>query len=308
MRGRFLAELAELAAEDERILFLTGDLGFMVVEPFAERHPGRFFNLGVAEQNMVGVATGLAEGGFLPFVYSIATFATLRPFEFIRNGPAAHRLPVRLVGVGGGFEYGSAGPTHHAVEDVGAMRLLPGMTIVAPADAGQAVNALRATWNLPGPVYFRLGKNDTASVPGLEGSFELGRPNLLRPGRGVALVSMGPLAFEALSAATELERAGADPRVLALATLAPVDAPCLAASLEGVDLAVAIEAHNVVGGLGSLLCEVVAEAGLPCRVLRLGVRGGSELPGGSDAYLLRHHGLTATAIFTTVLDELGRRS
>src|SRR5438132_5331459 len=122
MRRTFVQTLADLAAQDPRIVVLTGDLGFMALEPFSERFAERFLNVGVAEQNMVGMATGLAEAGFIPFVYSIATFAALRPIEFIRNGPVLHRLPVRIVGMGMGFEYGHAGHTHHAVEDVAALR------------------------------------------------------------------------------------------------------------------------------------------------------------------------------------------
>src|SRR5437016_536413 len=124
MRGAFLRKLVEVANGDPRVLLLTGDLGFAAVEPFAETFPHRFFNMGVAEQNMLGVATGLAEAGFLPFVYSIAPFATRRPYEFICNGPVHHKLPVRIVGVGAGFEYGHAGPTHHAIDDVAIMRAL----------------------------------------------------------------------------------------------------------------------------------------------------------------------------------------
>ena len=141
MRGTFITGLVDLAAADERIVLLTGDLGYTVIEPFADRFPERFFNVGVAEQNMIGVATGLAEAGFIPFAYSIATFASLRAYEFIRNGPVAHHLPVRIVGVGGGFEYGSAGFTHHALEDLAVMRVLPEMTVIAPADARQAGKA-----------------------------------------------------------------------------------------------------------------------------------------------------------------------
>src|SRR6476659_1180778 len=148
MRGTFVRALVEIADSDPRVLFLTGDLGYTVVEPFAERHADRFFNVGVAEQNMVGLATGLAEAGFIPFVYSIATFASLRPYEFIRNGPILQRLPVRIVGVGGGFEYGPAGPSHHALEDVGAWRMQPDLLLIAPADFEQDGSALRATWNL----------------------------------------------------------------------------------------------------------------------------------------------------------------
>ena len=127
MRPTFIRTLAEIAGRDDRVMLLTAELGHTVLEEFAARFPKRFFSVGVAEQNMLGLATGLAEAGFIPFVYSIATFATLRPYEFIRNGPILHQLPVRIVGVGGGFEYGTAGATHYAVEDVGILRLQPGI-------------------------------------------------------------------------------------------------------------------------------------------------------------------------------------
>src|SRR5689334_9912455 len=161
----------------------------MALEPFADRFPDRFINVGVAEQNMVGLATGLAEAGFLPFLYSIVTFASLRPYEFIRNGPVLHHLPVRIAGVGGGFEYGSAGPTHHGLEDVGIMRIQPGLTVIAPADYRQTRTALLATWDLPGPVYYRLGKDDRTVVPGLEGQFELGRAQVIREGNDLLIVA-----------------------------------------------------------------------------------------------------------------------
>src|SRR5438552_7876119 len=132
MRAAFANTLTELAARDPRILLLTADLGYMALEPFAHKFPNRFINVGVAEQNMVGLATGLAEAGFIPFVYSIVTFAALRPYEFIRNGPILHRLPVRLVGVGGGFEYGPQGASHHGLGGVRGKRVQPGIGVIAP--------------------------------------------------------------------------------------------------------------------------------------------------------------------------------
>ena len=137
MRGAFVKTLTELAYDHPEIVLLTGDLGFMALEPFANAFPDRYYNVGVAEQNMVGIATGLAEAGFIPFVYSIVTFATLRPYEFIRNGPILHHLRVRIVGIGGGFEYGASGFSHHGLEDVGVMRVQPAISIIAPADAQQ---------------------------------------------------------------------------------------------------------------------------------------------------------------------------
>src|SRR2546430_13511332 len=180
MRRAFINTLVELAEHDPRIMLLTGDLGYLALEPFSERFPDRFFNAGVAEQNMVGLATGLAESGFIPFVYSIATFAALRPYEFVRNGPVLHNLPVRIVGTGGAFDYGTAGPTHHALADLGIMRMPPGLAVICPAGAQQTTSARHATWGLPGPLYFRAGKDETTCVPGLDGRFRLGGAELVR--------------------------------------------------------------------------------------------------------------------------------
>ena len=196
MRETFIRTLVDLAAEDTRIVLLVGDLGYTVVEPFAENHPDRYFNVGVAEQNMIGVATGLAESGYVPFVYSIATFASLRAYEFIRNGPLIHNLPVRIIGVGGGFEYGSAGITHHALEDISVMRSQPGIQVIAPADFSQAHSALLDTWQDSGPIYYRLGKNDRDEIPGLNGAFTRSRAEPIRSGREVLLVTTGSISRE----------------------------------------------------------------------------------------------------------------
>lgn len=291
MRAAFTATLAELADGDDRILLLTGDLGYKAIEPFSERHPDRFFNVGVAEQNMMGLATGLAEAGYRPFCYSIATFASLRAYELLRNGPVFHRLPVRVVGVGGGFDYGSAGPSHHALEDVGALRLLPGLTVLAPADPEQTRTMLRATWDLSGPVYYRLGKDDRLEVPALAGRFALGRTEMLREGKDVLFLVTGSLAEETLAAAEELASFGVEASVGIVATLAPPPREELAPLLSRFSLVATVEAHYVDGGLGSIVAETLAERALPCRLLRLGVAEGPDGRSGSARWLLARHGL-----------------
>lgn len=296
MRAAFARTLTELAERDPRVVLLTADLGYMVLEPFAEQFPDRFFNVGVAEQNMVGLATGLAEAGMIPFVYSIVNFAVLRPFEFIRNGPVMHRLPVRVVGVGGGLEYGPNGPTHHGTEDVGAMRLLNGMSVVAPADARQARTALFETWDLPGPVYYRLGKDDKPEVPGLDGRFELGRAQILHPGGDVMIVAMGGIAVEAAAAAEQLRAAGIDCGLTVVASLSPPPVGDLVGALSRVPVAVTVEAHAVVGGVGSLVSEVVAENGLGCRVIRRGVGTPPDGVSGSQRYLQHAHGISRESL------------
>jgi transketolase len=307
MRGAFVRTLTEIAAEDARILLLTGDLGYMALEPFSERFPDRFLNVGVAEQNMVGTATGLAEAGFIPFVYSIVTFATLRPYEFIRNGPVWHRLPVRIVGVGGGFEYGPQGVSHHGLEDVGVMRVQPGITVIAPADHRQMASALRATWDLPGPVYYRIGKDDRSEVPGLDGRFTCGRAEVVRSGDDVVLITSGSVAGEATAAADALAGRGVRAAVLVVASVQPAPTDDLVAALGRVPLAFTVEAHYLNGGLGSLVAETIAEHCLGCRLVRCGVRTGADGVSGSQQWLHDAHGLSAPALEDAVLAGLARR-
>ena len=301
MRG-----LIDLAARDERPLLLTGDLGYLVIEPFAERFARRFFNVGVAEQDMVGIASGLAEAGFIPFVYSIATFASLRPYEFVRNGPVYHRLPVRIVGIGGGFEYGVDGFTHHAVDDLGVFRLQPGLMVLAPADARQARSALEATWDLPGPIYYRLGKDDKTTVEGLDGRFDPARVELIGDGTDVLLLATGAIATEAERAVRRLGATGVRATLGIVACLSPPPEADLARLLARFPVALTVEAHNAVGGLGSLACEVVAEHGLASRIVRCGVRGVGDGRTGTQAWYEERYGISASALVETALRALRR--
>ena len=304
MRKTFVRALVELAEKDDRILLLTGDLGYTVIEPFAERFPRRFFNVGVAEQNMIGVATGLAESGLIPFVYSIATFVTMRAFEFIRNGPLAHGLPVRIIGVGGGFEYAHAGFTHYGLDDIGVLRTQPNLTIIAPADHEQAASALRATWQDGGPIYYRLGRDDANTVPGLQGRFDRGRAQRLKEGSDILLIAMGAIAQQAEEAVSQLDDRGIKAGFLIVDTVNPPPAEQLRQALREVPIAVTVEAHYLVGGLGSLVSEIVAEDGMPCRVVRCGVRTMPLGRVGSEAYMAGRHGLSTQAIVESALRAL----
>jgi transketolase len=304
MRKALSTTLAELGQKDDRILLLTGDLGFMALEPFSDRFPDRFINVGVAEQNMVGLGTGLAESGFIPFLYSIATFASMRAYEFIRNGPIMHELPVRIVGVGGGFEYGTAGPTHYGVEDLGLMRLQPGITVIAPADHQQARNAVLQTWDLPGPIYYRLGKDDKTVVDGLDGRFELGRAVTLGTGRDILFVTMGAISSEVAAAAQTLAQRGIGCSVMVVSSFNPDPTHDLLEALGRFPVAVTVEAHYVNGALGSLVAEVVADHGLRCKTVRCGVRTTPSGVTGSQSYLQNRHGISRGALVETALQLL----
>ncbi|MGH2981774.1 MAG: transketolase family protein [Solirubrobacterales bacterium] len=294
MRGAFIDALVEVAEDDDSVALLTGDLGFSVLEPFAERFPSRFFNAGVAERNMVGLATGMASNGMRPYAYSIATFASMCAYEFLRNGAVLHDLPVRLVGIGGGVDYGHNGPTHYAMEDIALMRPQPGLAVVAPADPEQARSATLATAGLPGPAYLRIGKSETP-VPGLDGRFELGRASMIGAGRDIAIVTSGSIAIEAVKAAELLADEGVETTVAVTASISPPPLDDLASLLDTVDLTISLESHYRDGGLGSLLCELVAERGIACRVLRLGF---DSMPGppGSAQFLYERHGLNAAGV------------
>lgn len=305
MRNAFIEELIRLAEEDERVVLLTGDLGFMVLDEFAVRFPDRFFNAGVAEQNMTGMATGLAEAGFVPFTYSIATFAALRPYEFVRNGGALHQLPVRILGIGGGFDYGHNGISHFALEDIGVMRIQPRVGVVAPADAAQARSALWATRDEPGPIYFRLAKG-TNSVPGLDGRFRRGRMELIGDGSDVAIVSIGTTATAAAEAAERLAEQGIGATVGVVSNLNPAPTDDLLGLMRRCPVTVTVEAHYITGGVGSLACEVAAEHDVRTRVVRLGV---TEMPSGHTGTkqgLERRFGLDADAIVAAAMTALER--
>jgi len=296
MRKVFVKTLLELAQKDERIMLLTGDLGFTVLEPFRDAFPKRFFNCGVAEQNMAGIAAGLAEAGFIPFFYSIVTFAVLRPYEFIRNGAILHQLPVRIVGVGGGFEYGSAGITHYGLEDIAVMRAQPGITVIAPADSAQARSAILESWNLPGPVYYRLSKDDRTVVSGLNGEFALGRAQVVRKGKDVAIISLGGISAEAAAAAEKLLSLGIDVSLVIIASVHPAPREDLARIISGHALVFTVEEHYINGGIGSLAAEVIAENGLSARLVRLGVKHGYNGISGSQGYMKKINGLSVEAI------------
>ncbi len=300
MRTSFIKTLVKLAQTDERIFLLTGDLGYMALEPFANQFPDRFINAGAAEQNMVGIATGLAEAGFIPFVYSIVTFASLRPYEFIRNGPIAHNLPVRIVGVGGGIEYGHNGISHYGLEDIAVMRAQPGISIFAPADAKQTVSVLEKTWNLEGPIYYRLGKDDKTVIANLDGAFNLNETQLVSDGQDCLIVTVGGIANEGAAAALELSKQGISCAHAVLASIRPVPTDNLIKLLKRFPLVVSVEAHYEAGGLGSLLSDLITDHNLKCRLKRIAVRRTPDCFTGSQSFMQTKHGLSQDQIVEQV--------
>jgi transketolase len=296
VRTALVETLLELAAADDRIFLVTGDLGWNVVEKFATAHPDRFLNAGVAEANMAGIATGLAQAGFVPFIYSIATFTSMRCYEQVRNGAVLHHLPVRVVGIGGGYAYGHAGPTHHALEDLAIARTQPGLTVLVPADPAQTRTIVHATMDLPGPAYLRVGKGGNAEVPGLGGRFALGRPEVVREGGDVLFLTCGSVVHEALAAARDLEADKVSAAVAVLAHLPFTASDALSALIRRFTSVITVEEGYVAGGLGSLVAETIAQQGLGTRLERRGVRESLTGASGSEAYMRRQCGLDASSL------------
>lgn len=305
MRTALIDALLEIAVSDPKVFLLTADLGFTVVERFAKQHPDRFLNVGVAEANMIGIATGLAARGFTPYCYSIATFASMRGYEQIRNGPLLHELPVRIIGIGGGFSYGHAGVTHLALEDYAIGRAQPRLAVVSPCDPAQTHAAVRALHAHPGPIYYRIGKGSDPAIPGLQGRFRLGELEVLEQGGAGLLLATGGIAVEALEAARLLKARGIACTVALSASLAPFRAQGLVDALKGHRLAATVEEHYVQGGLGSLAAEVIADHGLAVKLLRLGATRMPVGVSGNQAYLRREAGLNREAIADAVAAAWG---
>jgi transketolase len=263
MRTAFIEALCEAAERDPRIWLLTADLGYSVLEGFAERFPRRYVNVGVAEQNMASIAGGLARSGKIPFIYSIANFPTLRCLEQIRNDICYHEGNVKIVAVGGGFCYGPQGYTHHGVEDLAIMRALPGMTVVAPADPVETRLATGALAARSGPCYLRLGKAREPVLHAADPHFEIGQAVEVRPGRALTFISTGGMLQKTLAVADRLAAEGVAARVLSMHTLKPLDEEAVLRAAAETGGIVSVEEHSVTGGLGSAIADVLAQSG--CR-------------------------------------------
>jgi transketolase len=309
MRERCLKTITELAAEDERVVFVGSDLGVGVMAEFKAAFPDRFFMEGVAEQNLVGLAAGLAMEGRIVYLNTIATFLTRRCFEQVAVDLCMHNANVRLIGNGGGVVYAPLGPTHLAIEDIGILRTLPNMTILAPADAGEMGRAVRATLDHPGPVYVRVAKGHDPVVTAEAEEFRIGRGVPMRDGHDALIVTTGVGLQVSLGAADLLTAAGIDASVLHLPTIKPLDVEALAAAAERVPVVVTVEEHSVIGGLGSAVAETLAEIDMlfSRKFRRLGFPDVFPTGYGDQAGMMRRYGLSADGVAAHVKELLATR-
>lgn len=305
MRTAFIETLFELAQHDDRIVLMVGDLGFGVVTPFMEKLPNQFVNAGVAEQNMTGMAAGMALSGKIVFTYSIANFPVLRCLEQIRNDVCYHNANVRIVPVGGGMGYGSLGISHHATEDIAIMRALPNLLVVAPGDPIETKLAIRALIDFEGPAYLRLGRAGEPIAHTTEPVFELGKAITVRQGNDITLISTGAQLYDTLKAADALAEQGIQARVLSMHTVKPLDTDAVLQAAEETSAIFTIEEHSIVGGLGGAVAEVLLESDhRPRHFKRIGLKSTFSSVVGDQEYLRAHYGLDTAGILKTVRSVL----
>ncbi|MBF0354362.1 MAG: transketolase [Alphaproteobacteria bacterium] len=306
MRQASLTMVHELARQDKRVLFIGSDLGSGTLEPLRQEFPERFFMEGIAEANLIGMAAGLAMEGFIPYVNTIATFLTRRAFEQIALDVCLHHLPVRLIGSGGGLVYAPLGPTHQAIDELALMRSLPGMTVVAPSDASEMRAMMKASLDLPGPLYIRLGKGgDPVLMPEGAPDFVFGRAVVVRDLGPVLLISTGVMSDRALKAADLLAQKGIDCALLHLPTVKPLDEETIIQFAAKARLVVSIEEHSKIGGLGSALAELFIDRDLRlCPLLRLALPDAFVENYGSQDSLLKRFGLQPEGIADQVRKAL----
>lgn len=304
MRDTFVATLIEVAKKDKNIELITGDLGFGVLKPFWEQLPDRFTNAGIAEQNMTGIAAGMAMEGKTVFTYSIGNFPTLRCLEQIRNDCAYHDANVKIVCVGGGFVYGSLGMSHHATEDIAALRALPNVTVLCPGDLVEAAEATKAIAKHQGTCYLRLGRGGEKRIHDKIDDFQIGKAICIKDGSRAAIFSTGGMLDNATEAVNILNESGISTAQLSFPTVKPIDKDAIIEYSKKCDIIVTCEEHNIVGGFGSAVAEVMAENPSKARLLRIGLNDIYSSIVGTQKYLREKYGMGVESIVNTVKENL----
>lgn len=305
MRNHLIAELYELAQKDSKIYLMTGDLGYGVLNRFQERFPDRFVNAGISEQNMASVAAGMALEGNTVYLYSIGNFPGMRCLEQIRNDICYPNANVKIIVVGGGFAYGQLGMSHHATEDLAVMRALPNMRVYSPADPTEAVEVIRRANSVHGPCYIRLGKGGEPELHPEMRDYSVEKLMQVIPGEGVAILATGSILGQAMEAARLLrECRGVRAAVYNVMCLKPLDEKAIIAIGREFTQIVTVEEHNIIGGLGGAVAEVLAGEPAHGRLLRIGLRDEYPSVVGSQSYLRGYYGISAEHIAERIEERL----
>ncbi|KAI4450892.1 Apulose-4-phosphate transketolase subunit B [Eubacterium plexicaudatum ASF492] len=276
MRTAYLDTLYEIAQKDKRVYALISDNGAIVYDRYRKDLSEQYLNLGISEANMIGMAAGMASCGKIPFAYTIGAFLAYRAFEFIRNDVCLQNQNVKIVGTGAGEVYSALGPTHHSTEDLGGLRALSNLTILCPASPLEVRKATLASYKHKGPIYLRLGTNKEPEIYESDYEFQIGKAVTLREGKDITLIGIGSILKDVLNVAEQLRKDGIDARVINMHTIKPIDRNIIIRAVVETGKIITIEDHNVTGGLGSAVAEVIAETGMNARQKRIGLHGFSK--------------------------------
>ncbi len=304
MRNAFAEEMTRVAATDKRVVVLSGDIGNKLFDKLKAVDEKRFYNCGIAEANMMGVAAGMAMSGLRPFVYTITPFTTTRCFEQIRVDVCYHHAPVVIVGTGSGLSYSELGPTHHSLEDMAILRTLPGMRVVAPCDSAELRQALHETLKDDSPTYIRIGKKGEANIHTSAPDLRLGKVLVIRPGTDIALLCAGNMMADTLKAADLLATSGVSAEVVSFHTVKPLDTDYLQQAAACFKLLVTVEEHSRIGGFGSAVAEWRMAQPHNVAQMSFGTDDVFMHEVGSQAYARKKYGLTAENIAATTLAAL----
>lgn len=299
MRTAYLDTLYDLAKKDRRVYALISDNGAIVYDKYRRDLAGQYLNLGISEANMLGMAAGMASCGKIPFAYTIGAFLAYRAFEFIRNDICLQRQNVKIVGTGAGQVYSALGSTHHSTEDLGGLRSMPGLTILCPASPLEVKKATIAAYEHKGPVYLRLGTNKEPEIYGEDYTFEIGKGVMVRDGRDITIIGTGSILKDILDAVEFLQKEGIAVRVINIHTIKPIDREIILKAAEETGRILTVEDHNVIGGLGSAVAEVIAESEVNVVFRRLGLKGFSK-GYGTYAQVKEENGIGMDAIIRGV--------
>ena len=300
MRAAFSQTLVRLAKADARVLLLTGDHGYALFDEFRKECPKQYINAGIAEQNMVGMAAGLARAGFRPFVYGLSAFIPVRVVEQIKLDVAHDKLPVVFIGDGAGFVYSHLGTSHQSTEDIACTRSIPNLSVYSPADRFEVIACMEHAYHSKAPVYLRMGKSDRGDVHACDLQIEVGKLLEVKTGKinDLAFIATGALVRTALNIAQESFK---NASVWSAPFIKPIDAMQVASICRDSAAVVVFEEHSVLGGLGSTVAEIASEK-MPTRILRIGVPDRFSQYCGSYEYLLKEHGLDRKTIEDRIVD------
>ncbi len=293
-----------MARNDKRIFLITPDIGYSVLEVFRDEFPERYLNVGVAEQNSVSIAAGMALSGLIPYVYTINPFVCMRPFEQIRLDVAYMNTNVRLVGVGGGFSYGAAGATHHTLEDIAIMRVLPNMTVLCPGDPWEVENAVMESVNYKGPIFLRLGKQGEPLINDTEAEFKIGKAIRIKEGEDITLISTGNTLEIANTVTENLNSKNIKASLISMHTVKPLDEKAVFEILKKGKPLFTLEEHSLIGGLGSAVADIISQSEFNPVFRKYGTEDKfSHYVGGHD-YIREKFGLTSEKITENILNVL----